>query len=59
MMTTYGYQIKSENDPIIETTAKAIEILANSIAPGAFLVNMFPICMSKSSGFIRYCVDFY
>jgi hypothetical protein len=47
MMTAYGYQIASEDDPIIQAALESIEIISTSIFPGAVAVNTFPICMSN------------
>jgi hypothetical protein len=45
MMTAYGYQLASEDDPIIQAALESIEIAATSIFPGAVAVNTFPIRM--------------
>jgi hypothetical protein len=59
MMTAYGYQIESENDHIIKAATEAVEILSNSVFPGAVAVNTFPVCMSKFSTFLHCHADPY
>ncbi|KAF7338015.1 Cytochrome P450 [Mycena venus] len=41
---TYGYTVQGENDPIINLVNKVMEEFSESITPGAFLVDLLPMC---------------
>ena len=44
MSLTYGFEVKSHEDPFIAATERGLVILEEATIPGAFLVNTFPIC---------------
>ncbi|KDQ58276.1 hypothetical protein JAAARDRAFT_262159 [Jaapia argillacea MUCL 33604] len=39
---TYGYQVKSEDDPIVEKIETSLEQFVEATTPGAFLVDIIP-----------------
>ena len=43
MYLTYGFDIKSHEDPFLCAAERALAILEEVTAPGAFLVNALPI----------------
>ncbi|EMD40455.1 hypothetical protein CERSUDRAFT_80124 [Gelatoporia subvermispora B] len=43
LMMSHGYKIQEEDDPIINTVDEAVDQFSKSTAPGAFLVDVFPI----------------
>jgi len=43
MYLTYGFDIKSHEDPFLCAAERALEILEELTAPGAFLVDVLPI----------------
>lgn len=45
----YGYNITGHNDRFIELAAQLSSITSESIEPGRWLVESFPICMSPYS----------
>ena len=44
MYLTYGFDIKSHEDPFLSAAERTLAILEEVTVPGAFLVNTFPIC---------------
>jgi len=43
MSLTYGFDVKSHDDPFLAAAERALAILEEATVPGAFLVNTFPI----------------
>ncbi|KAF8211924.1 cytochrome P450 [Mycena galopus ATCC 62051] len=41
---TYGYTVQDENDSMIDLINKVMEEFSEAITPGAFLVDLLPIC---------------
>ena len=41
----YDYEVKEDNDELVELVDKSIEGFIVATTPGAFLVDLFPICM--------------
>lgn len=46
-MLAYGYETQEEDDYLVELAEKATEHFALLSSPGAFLVDVFPICTSN------------
>ena len=44
MYLTYGFDIKSHEDPFLCAAERALTIIEEVTVPGAFLVDVFPIC---------------
>jgi hypothetical protein len=44
MNLTYGFDIKSHDDPFLSAAERALAIILEVAVPGAFLVDTFPIC---------------
>lgn len=44
LMTMYGIRIKSETDKYFVVAQRAIDAASRAMVPGAFLVDIFPIC---------------
>ena len=44
MYLTYGFDIKSHEDPFLSAAERALAIIEEVTVPGAFLVDTFPIC---------------
>lgn len=42
MYTMYGHQVDPESDSFVKTAEEAVEMLINSMSPGAQIVNNFP-----------------
>jgi hypothetical protein len=40
----YGYEVKDSSDPKIKTARKLVQMTAETIHPGALLVNDLPFC---------------
>jgi len=47
MYLTYGFDIKSHEDPFLSAAERALAIIEEVTVPGAFLVNTFPICTCR------------
>jgi hypothetical protein len=49
MLVVYGYQMASENDTIVKSMEKAMNMISEATFPGAIAVNTFPIraCFSE------------
>ena len=43
MSIAYGIEAKEDNDPYIMHAERALEAASESMIPGAFLVDLFPI----------------
>ena len=44
MSLTYGFEIKSHDDPFLVAAKRGSVVMNEVAAPGAFLVDAFPIC---------------
>ena len=44
MDVVYGIQVTGMTDPYITIAEKVIEMLASAVLPGAFLVDLLPLC---------------
>ena len=44
MSLTYGFEVKSHEDPFIAAAERGLVIIEEATIPGAFLVDTFPIC---------------
>jgi len=44
MSVTYGFDIKSHEDPFLGAAERTLAIFEEVTVPGAFLVDTFPIC---------------
>ena len=40
----YGLTILPENDPLVKTADQAIDSMLKAASPGAFLVDIIPLC---------------
>jgi hypothetical protein len=49
MDLTYGFDIKSHEDPFLSAVERALAIIEEVAVPGAFLVDVFPICMRSET----------
>jgi hypothetical protein len=49
MSLTYGYDLKSNDDPMIAAPVEASEMISELILPGAVLVNHLPFCADTRS----------
>ena len=47
MYLTYGFDIKSHEDPFLSAAERALAVIEEMTVPGGFLVNIFPICMHQ------------
>ncbi|KAH9849077.1 cytochrome P450 [Lenzites betulinus] len=43
LMMTYGYEVQSENDPLVAIVSEANEQFAKCVMAGSFLVNILPV----------------
>ena len=44
MSLTYGFDIKSHEDPFLAAAERALHTIEAATVPGTFLVDTFPIC---------------
>ena len=44
MSLTYGFDIKSHEDPFLAAAERALATMEEATVPGAFLIDTFPIC---------------
>jgi len=44
MSLTYGFEVKSHEDPFLAAAERGLAVTEEATVPGAFLVNTFPIC---------------
>lgn len=44
---TYGFDVKSNNDPFLAAAERALATMEEAAIPGAFLVDTFPICTQQ------------
>ena len=52
MEMTYGMDIKSHEDKFLRAAERAMKHIGDTIVPGAFLVDTFPICSSPGLTFV-------
>lgn len=45
----YGYTVLDENDPVVDLVNSVMSEFSESITPGAFLVDVLPICKHSQS----------
>lgn len=43
LMLTHGYEVQEHDDPVIKIVDEATEQFSDATAPGAFLVDVFPV----------------
>jgi len=48
MSLTYGFDIKSHEDPFIAAAERGMALIEEASVPGAFLVDTFPIRTRKT-----------
>lgn len=48
MSLAYGYQVTTDDDPMVKVAEKAMEGFALASEPNAFIVDNFPVCKSGS-----------
>jgi hypothetical protein len=54
---SHGYEIKETNDPFIDIADEAVHQFSLSTAPGAWLVDVIPVCVSCLALFLRRIDD--
>ena len=59
MSLTYGFDIKSHDDPFLAAAERALVTIEEATVPGAFLVDTFPICTRRSERVIRLLSTVY
>lgn len=52
MSLAYGFDIKSHDNPFLTAAQRALITLEVATVPGAFLVDIFPICAHSRNGVI-------
>ena len=57
MEMTYGMDIKSHEDKFLQAAERLVELVGETLEPGAFLVDIFPICLSPNSEFLWHPTD--
>ena len=45
---TYGYDVQGSNDPLVNIAEAAVRGFSQATVPGAWLVDILPICESES-----------
>ena len=48
-MITHGYSVKEHDDPIVDIVEAAMDQVSGLLQPGAYLVDMVPLCKSDFS----------
>jgi hypothetical protein len=46
----YGYEVSGKNDRYIATANEAVGLLSAAFLPGAYLVDIIPVCLSLPTG---------
>ena len=54
MFLTYGFDVKSHDDPFLAAAERAVLAVEEATVPGAFLVDTFPICMCQENASFTY-----
>ena len=49
MMISHGYAVKEYDDPIVDVVEAAVSQFSALVEPGAYLVDMLPLCKSLFS----------
>ena len=44
LMITYDYEVQGRNDRKVESAKKAVQLVSETVLPGALLVNNLPFC---------------
>ena len=52
-MITYGYSVQEGDDPLVNIANVALEEFSLSTAPGAWLVDILPICKERIMLLVR------
>lgn len=50
---TYGFDIKSHDDPFLAAAERALATIEEAAVPGAFLVDTLPICTHRRKNVIH------
>lgn len=58
LMLSYGYQVEGDDDYLVKIAEDAMIGFAKASEPGAFLVDRFPLCMSRPSYMIARFTHF-
>ena len=45
-MISHGYPVKEHDDPVVEVVGAAVNGFSDTSEPGAYLVDMIPLCKS-------------
>lgn len=53
MSLTYGFEVKSHDDPFLAAAERGLVITEKAAVPGAFLVNTLPICTHQGGSVLR------
>lgn len=43
----YGIDVREEGDPYVDAAEEVMRAVSETIGPGSFLVNVFPLCKSS------------
>jgi hypothetical protein len=57
LMIMYGIKSKSETDILFVVAERGVAAMGRAMVPGAFLVDVFPVCKHMSCGVLE-CPDF-
>lgn len=49
MSIAYGIDVQEQDDPFIKAAETSISVVDITLVPGAYLVNLFPICELNGS----------
>jgi hypothetical protein len=53
MSLTYGFEVKSHEDPFLAAAERGLILSERVTVPGAFLVDTFPICTHQRENALR------
>ena len=57
MEMTYGMEVESHENKYLQAAERVVALVAQTVEPGAFLVDIFPICLSPNSEFLWHPTD--
>jgi len=52
MEMTYGMEVESHENKYLQAAERVVALIGQTVEPGAFLVDIFPICLSPNSEFL-------
>ena len=57
MSLTYGFEVKSHDDPFLAAAERGVTLTEEATVPGGYLVNTLPICTHQAWGSVLHILS--